>query len=477
MSFRTHLSALIAMVALAGGLAQPAQAQGYTPQVYFSPHEEMAEETAKIIDAAQDTLDIAMYSISTSGTIWDSLEQAVNRGVTVRMILHNATRSSGRAKVQALEGIGVHVFGVSATMHEKFAIADARRRTRRLVNGSANWSRGAQFRYSENTVIYGRHYHLVHAFQEEFNRLLDASRPISADAADHDEPIHLRTPSSRVRRFEKAFFTSMNDGDRTWIVADEIIRLMNEATESIKIDVAHFNSERIAQALIKVHEDNPSIEIEVLLDLGEYGDGRSRSRDLESAGITVRYKTFSLAFHHPRSQLMHHKTIIIDGGRLIGTGSYNWSDTAEHGNYENFLTIEGDVRRNRAFADRFVDEHDSLWDSGRDVYPAFREAITARPGDPDYRRIIPVHFDTPYFNHVMTLTRREIRPLRTAANRAGLITRDGGFSYNKAASYLDRENPGPFDDTLPDATLIDETAVGGSSSRGLSGSVNPTRNP
>ena len=451
MRLRTPLTAILAAVLLApAALAYPR-----APQPYFSPNGGGADATAELIDEARDTVDIAMYSISTSGVIWDALERAVDRGVRVRIILHNATRSSGRAKANALAGIGVHVFGVTPTMHEKFALIDAERSYyRRLVNGSANWSWGAEHKYSENTVVYGHHYHLVYAFQQEFNRLLASARAISDGAADHQQPVVLNAPSRFVRRYEEAYFTSQNDGDSTYIVADKIIDLIRSAQTSIKIDVAHFNSERIAQALIDFHNDNPDVAIEILLDQGEYGDSRSRARDLEDAGLDVRYKTYSLAFHHPRSQLMHHKTITIDES-TIGTGSYNWSDTAEHSNYENFLIIRDTIRRNQDLVEAFVAEHDQLYDLGRDVYPDFLDVMTADPDDDNYRRILPVHFDTPYWDQPMTLTRAETEPLRRAISRAGIWSNN---RYHKEASYVDREAREPFSGDLPDERFMDAPA-------------------
>lgn len=454
MSIRHTPGFALALVGLLLG-ASPASAQR-TPKSYFSPHGGGADATADVIDGARSTIDIGMYSISTSGTIFEALERAVSRGVTVRMVLHNAT-SSNQAKARALEDIGVHVFRVSRTMHEKFAVVDARMWWRRkLVNGSANWSSSAEAKYSENTVVYHRHYGVFYAFQNEFNDLLAASTPVSADAQDHMDPVNLNTPSSSVHRRERAVFSSWNSGGST-VCADEIIDLMRKAQSSIKIDVAHFNSEQLAQELIAIHQQNPSLAIEVLVDMGEYGTSISQVKDLEDAGIDVRYKFYSMGFHHPRSQLMHHKTIMVDDEHMV-TGSYNWSDTAEQSNFENIIVVEG-TGPNVPFVKAFVGEHDRLWDQGRDLYPDFRAAIDASPGDPEYRRVIPVHFDTDYFRGSMTLTRDEIRPLRRVAFRSGLFGHAG-------ASYLDREAKAVFTGTLPNASFVEMSSTPGVTASG-----------
>lgn len=459
----TRLPLTLALVAaLFASVAPAAQAQ-WTPKPYFSPNGGGADATATLIDEARESIDIAMYSISTSGPIWDALRRAVQRGVKVRIVLNSATRSSARSKVQALQGIGVHVFGVTRTMHQKFALFDAGLWYRRkLVNGSANWSRGAEVSYSENTVVFGRHYHLFYAFQEEFNRLLADARPVSAGAENFQAPVSLNAPSSKTRRYEEAFFSGLNDNGST-LVSDEIVRVMRTAQTSIFVDVAHFNSTTIANALIDLRQTRPALKIEVMVDLGEYADGKSRVTELEAAGIEVRYKTYSLAWLHPRSQLQHHKTLIVDE-RDVVTGSYNWSDTAENSNYENTISIKGHVSRNRELVQAFVDEHRRLWTQDRDRYPALVQALTAKAGEAGYQRVIPIHFDTDYFRAAMALTRPELEIIRRAGYENGLFDRQPNGKRNSEFSYLDRETKSVFHGN-PSGTLIPVTP-------GLSGAVN-----
>ncbi|MCW8139010.1 MAG: hypothetical protein KIT58_08920 [Planctomycetota bacterium] len=464
----TRPGALVATLALLA--AGRAEAQSTRPEPYFSPRGGGAEATARLIDAAQETIDVAMYSVTTTSAspIHVALERAVQRGVRVRFILNQAT-SANKSKANALKNIGVHVYGVSRTLHEKFAIVDARTSRRRLVNGSANWSTGAEQKYSENTVVFGNHYHLVHQFQEEFNRLMAAARPYTPEAAEHMAPVVLSPPSPFVRRYESALFSSMNHGNGTAIIADKIIEVMRSAERSILVDVAHFNCVSIAKALVDLRRTKPHLRIEVLTDLGSFSDTKSRARDLERAGIEVRYKVYSLVWLHPRSQLMHHKTLIVDERHIV-TGSYNWSETAESSNYENVTVIDGSVSRNRACAAAYVAEHDKLWNLGRDIFPRFRAAMLAQPSSPGFKPIIPVHFDTPYFDSIMTLTRNEFAPVRAVAFSAGILERapDGSTIYHNAVTYLDRVAGGPHRGPNPTGRFLDPVP---SNTSGLSGSL------
>lgn len=106
------------------------------------------------------------------------------------MILNEA-RSSNKASADALTKIGVHVYSVPGTMHEKFAVVNTPGKTPVLLNGSANWSNSAEARYSENTVVYDRHPHLVRQFDEEYNRLLAKAKGLTPDADALKTPIEL----------------------------------------------------------------------------------------------------------------------------------------------------------------------------------------------------------------------------------------------------------------------------------------------
>lgn len=250
----------------------------------------------------------------------------------------------------------------------------------------------------------------------------------------------------------EALFTSANFGTDRAVIGDRIVEVMNKAETRIHIAVAHFNSERLARALIKINERNRNedpdddIEIKVLVDMGEYGTSKSRARDLEAAGIEVRYKVFSVAFYHAHSQLMHHKFMLVDDTDLI-TGSYNWSDTAEFKNYEN--VIHYSKRNVKHVIAPFRGEFDKLWELDRQNYKPFMDALTAEPGDPAYRRYVPNHFKSDYYSAPMTLTRDELKDLRSAMWKIGFYDARG----TSTRLYYDREERVGTNDA-PEGTFL-----------------------
>lgn len=423
----------------------PAEPKGVTR---FSPDGGANKTIADWIRRTDKTLDIAIYSISPEGPIMRALEDAVKRKVRIRMVLHKAT-SSNRELAKIFAKAGIDVYGVGPTMHHKFAILDGKV----LLNGSGNWSTAADNRFNEGLMMLRSSPRLVSDFEEEFKRLLESARTISKTGKVGPEPKdRSEDPPGELKRGARVAFSSLNDGDETWVVADEIIDAMKSAKTSIDIMVAHFNSERIAAALIKLRKDHPkrgkgALKIRVLLDRGEYDDKKSRAPELEKAGIDVRYKVYSLGFHFPRAQLMHHKAIIVDDERLV-TGSYNWSDTAEHTNYENVVMLDAGRKttvksREAGLAEQaqivrdFAREFERLWELGRENLAGFTAAVTSKKGKKGYRSVVPIHFDRRYFNTPMAMSRDELDPIMEVARKAGL-------EGNESESYLSKNTKRPL---------------------------------
>lgn len=229
--------------------------------------------------------------------------------------------------------------------------------------------------------------------------------------------IHLRRLAAvlllplALRAETDILFTSGNEGDDESALADRIIEEMKRAKKEIFIAVTHFNSKPIADALIALGREKKGLRIRILLDMGEYKTEISQSARLEKAGFEIRYRTYSLMFHHPLSRLMHLKSMLIDGGTLV-TGSYNWSDTAEFSNFENLLVLTGEENE-RVIAD-YAAKLEEMWDENRDIYPDFMKRLTAKKGSADYRRYIPIHFPI-----AMALTLEEVAAIRSVGWKAG----------------------------------------------------------
>ena len=125
----------------------------------------------------------------------------------------------------------------------------------------------------------------------------------------------------------------------------EIIKNINQAEAFINIAMYIFTDREVAFPLVKAHERG--VKIRVYLDKQQVDYKYSQSRFLVQKGLKVRISS--------NNYIMHHKFAIIDN-RLLLTGSYNWTFSANNRNDENLLIID-DPEIIEIFQNQFV----NLW--------------------------------------------------------------------------------------------------------------------
>lgn len=140
---------------------------------YFSPDRGTADVIIGFIDRCQNTLDIAVYSI-TNDQISEAIIRAKQRGVAVRVITDSTQSHNKYSDDEKLEEglVEVHRVGTGwrQSMHNKFVIGDGTA----VGTGSFNWTKNADKHNNENFVIIRLRY-VVKTFQREFNRIWDGS--------------------------------------------------------------------------------------------------------------------------------------------------------------------------------------------------------------------------------------------------------------------------------------------------------------
>jgi len=99
----------------------------------------------------------------------------------------------------------------------------------------------------------------------------------------------------------------------------EIIKNINQAEAFINIAMYIFTDREIALPLTKAHERGVKVRLYLDKDQVDYKYGQSRF--LVQKGIKIRIST--------NNYIMHNKFAIIDN-RLLLTGSYNWTFSANN---------------------------------------------------------------------------------------------------------------------------------------------------
>ena len=418
--------------------------------VVFSPQGYHQSHLPRIVEAlqnAEQTIDVAMYSMSDS-TTRQALGDAAERGVRVRVLFEGAVsdrKKESGTRSHHLEDMNVDVRYVNKILHHKYALidgveVDATGNSGVLISGSGNWSYGAASIYDENTLFIQGDRYLLETYQQEFNYLWAHSRdfeggaePISTDVL----PIEIGESSAG----SEAVFTSDNfsvyqSSRYGWTfrveagrnrVANRLIDLIMNAQESISIASGHMRSNAIAEALMAKQEATPDIEIRILLDGQEYvsesynntqknkqaaclenaGDSESKrqkcldvgflySYELSQSGLDLRFKYYAFRWDYSYAKQMHHKYMVIDD-EIVATGSYNLSDNAEHNTFENVTILRADTYGETVAA--YVDNFDFMWNRGNAAYDDFMNELPTLD-------VIPLVFDS------MALTQPQVAELK-----------------------------------------------------------------
>ena len=111
---------------------------------------------------------------------------------------------------------------------------------------------------------------------------------------------------------------------------DAIVREINAAQKSIKVQCYSFTNKEIAKALLEAKKRG--VKIEVILDKSQRTAKYSSATFFHNQGIPLLIDA--------QHAIMHNKVMLIDGGTII-TGSANFSRSAEVRNAENILILKG----------------------------------------------------------------------------------------------------------------------------------------
>ena len=129
-------------------------------------------------------------------------------------------------------------------------------------------------------------------------------------------------------------------------IAEEIIKQIDNAESYIDIAMYSFTYEPIAEAIIRAK--NRGVKIRILMDKVQSQGRDSEYKYLLDINIT--------AIQDRHGGKMHNKIAVIDG-KVLFTGSYNWSKSAEERNQENLLEFIDEEEIIRIYQERL----DYLW--------------------------------------------------------------------------------------------------------------------
>ncbi len=126
--------------------------------------------------------------------------------------------------------------------------------------------------------------------------------------------------------------------------SSQVIKQIDRTQGYVYVAMYSFTLDSIAGALIRAK--NRGVDVKVVMEKSQVGRGSEYER-LRNAGIAVRLDK--------NPDFMHNKFMIVDG-KIITTGSFNWSRHADEKNDENLLIVYSEE-----LAKQYKKEFFELW--------------------------------------------------------------------------------------------------------------------
>jgi mitochondrial cardiolipin hydrolase len=139
-------------------------------------------------------------------------------------------------------------------------------------------------------------------------------------------------------------------------IQSKLINVIDRSAFTIDLAMFEFNARALVDALQRASKRG--VQVRVLVD--QHTVGSLRQAASSSLGINMEWRARSGRGSRRRG-MMHHKFAIFDQAR-VATGSYNWSEGAEHLNHENIL-LEDDALVVRSYAGQF----EELWKTAKRI--------------------------------------------------------------------------------------------------------------
>ena len=139
-------------------------------EVYFSLYVDPESVIIEHINNAEESINIAMYSLTDSG-IAQAIVRANERGVVVKIYLDSKEVNAEHSKSRFFVKEGIENIRLSSNrylMHNKFAIID----NKIVITGSYNWTASAGKRNDENLLVL-KEEEIVKKYQDYFYYLWD----------------------------------------------------------------------------------------------------------------------------------------------------------------------------------------------------------------------------------------------------------------------------------------------------------------
>lgn len=287
----------------------------------------------RLIDLAGRSVDVAMFSMTLKDNP-EALLRAAARGARVRVIMDEShvypKPESLVKKLMSAPGVefrtlrGTKAYGVN---HNKILICD----NAAAATGSYNWTFGATFSNHENTVVaqdpvyvtgYARYFEWMWSKGRTLQQGPSAELPEGYYGAPPQDPAPAQSFNGKA---VPAYLFS--PGSRA---EERLAELIDAARKSVDAVTFSFSSKTLADAVLRAHKRG--VKVRFLIDMN-MGKTSGMAKYLFVNGVPMRW-----GIGRNDKGALHNKFVILDG-KLLQTGSFNWTVNASKHSFENLIFI------------------------------------------------------------------------------------------------------------------------------------------
>lgn len=303
--------------------------------------------TVKLIDASLSSADIAMFSITMKDAP-AALLRARDRGVRVRVLLNEAhvfpkadkeikrLLAAGGVEVRTLRG--TRSYGVN---HNKIGVYDGAVASL----GSYNWTFGATFFNFEDLLV-ARHPVYVRGYVNYFEWMWSKARPAALGPCPaelpegyYGVPPQDPAPVQELNGLPVPAYLFSPGSD----TENRLAAIIDAARATVDAVTFTFSSKALSEALVRARRRG--VKVRFLMDESMAKDSFA-AKYVFDGGVDFRVRRGATG-----TGALHNKFAILDG-RLLETGSFNWTANASANSFENmvFVSDQGAVK---AYQDKY----------------------------------------------------------------------------------------------------------------------------
>ena len=299
------------------------------------------------INNSKTSIDIASYGWANIPAINTAFENAIKRGVKVRIVYDTNTKNTNYysetdnflKKFQNIrnDSIKDNPKLTNMLMHNKFAIFD----NEKVYTGSMNFSTTGFSGFNHNNIVIINSKQIAEIYKKEFEQMFEGKFHTLKNKSSNNTNLY-------NGRSQISIYFSPQDK----CFENRVVPLIKGSKKSIYIPAFIITHSKIKTELINAY--NRGVDVKIIIDATNTYGKHSVFKELRAAGIPVKVENYA--------GKMHAKTLIIDDEYLI-LGSANLSNSGENKNDENIIII-----KNSRLAIFYKDYFNYFWTKIPDKY-------------------------------------------------------------------------------------------------------------